>query len=163
MRKLLVLAVLLTLSACVSRTEPPEEAFAGTIEYERGSVPPPYHYAWRLDVDTTTATLAWTPGYDDVDPWTATVDITEQDRERLYERLDTAGVLGFEDNPDEGLAGGSTGRVTTQDTDTGTLGSSRAGQDLLDEVREAAEDLVPDQIWRDMNDKQDEWSARQPK
>lgn len=157
MRTLVLLATLLTLSACVSRTEAPTNAFAGSIEYTKGSVPPPYHYSWRIDVDTTTATIAWTPGYDDQDPWTATVDITEQDRERLYERLDTAGLF-RENNSDENGVGGPTGQVTTDDT-TYRVES----RDLLEEVTAAAEDLVPDEVWLDMNDKQDRWSARQPK
>jgi hypothetical protein len=35
--------------------------FAGEVTYANGSVPPPYHYEWRVEFDTSTASLTWSP------------------------------------------------------------------------------------------------------
>jgi hypothetical protein len=160
LRAAAMVLALLTLSACgAERAAPPaDDACTGTIEYRKGSVPPPHHYSWRLEVGESTATVAWTPGYGDLDPWTATVDVSRQDRVRLHERLDGAGLFAFT-GTDTGSVGGATGRVRTGGGfDSGTLGTSRPGSDLLADVVAAAEELVPAAVWRDFEDRQ----ARQP-
>lgn len=141
--------------------------FAGTVEYGNGSVAPPHHFEWRLSFDESTATVEWTPGYDDAEPWRETVDITDDQRLRLYDGLRDSGALEFDEPVDEGMAGGSTGRVSvTLDGDThdsGELGGSRAGQRVLDDVVAAVEDLVPADVWSGFEDRQSDWAERQPK
>jgi hypothetical protein len=35
--------------------------FTGEVTYANGSVPPPYHYEWRVEFDTSTASITWSP------------------------------------------------------------------------------------------------------
>jgi hypothetical protein len=140
--------------------------FAGTVEYGNGSVPPPYHFEWVVRFDAKTVTVDWTPGYEDVEPWTEAYEIDQAKRAALYADLRDIGVFTFEDSPDEGLAGGSIGGVELvangERHDTGSLGTSRAGQDVLDEVVTAVKKVVPADMWTRMEDKQTEWSRQQP-
>jgi hypothetical protein len=171
--RVVVVAVVLLLAGCGQERPGVPKAgadvmpadFAGTVSYGNGSVPPPYHFEWRLTFDTTSATVEWTPGYSDVEPWRESVEITEDDRRALYDELRDAGVLTYEEETDEGLAGGSTGSidlVVDGERRTSPLGTSRAGQDVLEDVVAAVEDLVPAEAWTRLRDRQDEWSARQP-
>jgi hypothetical protein len=163
-----LLALLLLVAGCAHRSSAMPADFAGTVEYANGSVPPPYHFQWRLSFDASTATVEWTPGYEeDGERWRETVDITADQRQRLYDRLRDSGVLDFDERTDEGIAGGSTGSVTlTLDGathDTGALGTSGVGQDLLQDVVDAVRDLVPADVWAGLEDRQSEWGERQPK
>ncbi len=157
--RLVVIALLLVVAGCGQGTAAtPEKTdgmpadFAGAISYANGSVAPPYHYEWRLEFDDRSATLTWTPGYEGTEPWTETVD--DVNRERLYDRLESKNVFEFTDT-DDGLVGGPTGRADFGDLhDTGTLGTSEAGQDMLDEVVAAAKELLPADVWTRMEQRQ---------
>ena len=140
--------------------------FVGEISYGNGSVAPPYHYEWRVEFDTSTARLVWTPGYETTEEWTETVDLGTAERQRLYDRIEKTGLFEFE-NSDDGMVGGATGRATFGRPpnvfhDTGTLGTSEAGQDMLDELVAATRATFPDHVWSEMERKQGEWEARQP-
>lgn len=162
--RLVVVALLLAVAGCgqgaatpgkpvpteTDKTMPAD--FAGEISYANGSVAPPYHYEWRVEFDARGATLTWTPGYEGTESWTETVG--DIDRERLYDRLDRAGLFEFTDS-DDGLVGGPTGRADFGALhDTGTLGTSEAGQDMLDEAAAAARDLFPAEVWTRMEQRQ---------
>lgn len=176
--RVVLLAFLLLVAGCATETPGvPAEVpvaddampadFTGTVDYGNGSVPPPYHYEWRVRFDEATATVEWTPGYEEPEPWRHSVDIDDAKRERLYEMLREADAFTFDDNTDEGIVGGSTGSAELvadgKTYDTGSLGTSRAGQRVLDDVVAAVEELVPADVWAEMKDKQDEWAAQQPK
>lgn len=142
--------------------------FGGTVDYANGSVPPPYHYEWRVTVTATTAEVEWRPGYDDeVAPWRNSVDITGEQREHLYDRLREIGVFELAPDTSEGLAGGSTGSFELvadgKTHDSGTLGMSRAGQDVLEEIVDAIEELVPADVWDGFRDQQEQWATDHPR
>jgi hypothetical protein len=145
--------------------------FTATIEYDNGSVPPPYHYEWRLRVTESAAELTWRPGYEfekDLPRWVETVPVDQAGRERLYDRLRSAGALDSAPPDDEPAGGGgSSGSVEVaaggQTYDTGQLSSSRAGQDILDEVDDAAREMVATEVWDRMRDKHDAWGAAHPR
>jgi hypothetical protein len=141
--------------------------FAGTVEYGNGSVAPPYHYRWQVRFDDTTAEVAWTPGYDETQPWREHVNITADQREHLYSALRNAGVFEAGTDIDDGMVGGPTGSVELtaagRTYTPGTLGASKDGQRLLDEVVAAVEELVPADVWDGLQDRQDDWSRQQPK
>ncbi|HWM06095.1 MAG TPA: hypothetical protein VNP92_27440 [Actinophytocola sp.] len=141
--------------------------FAATIHFGNGSVPPPYHFEWELRVTESTADLSWRPGYDEaVPPWTRSVPIDRAQRERLYDRLTEAGVFEPAPDSDPGLSGGDSGSVELvadgRTHDTGDLGGSPQGQDIIDAVHQAASEVVPAEVWTEMQDKQDAWGAAQP-
>lgn len=161
-----VAALSVLVSACavpgtpVSGANGMPDDFSGTIVYRNGSVPPPYHYEWRLRFTETSAELTWRAGYDEDAPlWKASEPIDRADRERLYQRLREAG--GFDEVPgtDSGMAGGPTGSVELlaggREYAPGVLGENEESQDLLEEVEDAATDLLPPEVWTEMRDRQD--------
>jgi hypothetical protein len=136
--------------------------FVATIVYRNGSVPPPHHYEWRLRVDESEAELSWRPGYDEAEaPWVETVPVTGEQRAEFYGQLRDAGVFEPVSSEGEGMDGGPTGSVElTADGSTyrlDGLGENEDSQDVLEEVRAAAEDLVPAEVWTRMSDKQEAW------
>lgn len=168
----LPLVLLLVVAGCAHRGAPPPDVrvmpddFAGTVVYENDSVP--HHYRWTVTFNHTTATLSWRPGHDDaLSPWQKTVDITADQRSRLYERLVDLDVFDLPDVIDKGMVGGQDGRYEfTARGETyavGTFSGNEENVELVRTVAGAAEDLVPADVWHDMQYAQDEWEARQPK
>jgi len=142
--------------------------FAGVVEYANGSVPPPYHFRWRLTFDESTAVVEWRPGYDEsIQPWRETVDITAEQRRTLYGQLRDLGVFGADEAEDDGMVGGPGGNVEVtaggKTYDPGSLGGSESSARLLKGVADAVRELVPADVWDGLKAKQDDWSARQPK
>jgi hypothetical protein len=168
------LVLLLVVAGCAHRGTPvagdqvmPDD-FAGTVAYENGSVPPPYHYRWTVTFDDSSATIEWRPGYDDDgEAWRETADITGDQRTRLYERLADLGVFDMPDATDDGMVGGPGGHLELtargRTYDPGSLGGSEDSAQLLRSVADAVRELVPDDVWDGMKAKQDDWSDRQPK
>jgi hypothetical protein len=176
MRAAFVVVLLVLVAGCAQRHAGAAEAdgqvmpadFAGTVEYANGSVPPPYHFRWRLTFDASTAVVEWRPGYDEsARPWRESVDITAEQRTTLYGRLRDLGVFGTVEATDDGMVGGPGGDIeVTADGrtyDPGPLGGSESGARLLTDVAEAVRELVPADVWDGLKVKQDDWSARQPK
>jgi hypothetical protein len=170
--RLVLIALLLVVAGCAATPMPANDTpgdtmpsdFAGEISYANGSVAPPYHYEWRVEFDTRTAHLTWSPGYDGTEKWTEAVGLDSGTRESLYDRLHEAGLFEFTNEPDEGLVGGATGRAAFGSFyDSGTLGTSEAGQDMLDEVVAATRAVFPDEVWTAMEQRQRDWEAQQPK
>ena len=174
MRAVTLVLLLVVVAGCAHRGNPtpadqamPDD-FAGTVAYENGSVPPPYHYRWTVTFDDDSATVEWRPGYDDdTAPWGETVDITDDQRADLYARLADLGVFDMADATDDGMVGGPGGRVEVtargRTYDPGSLGGSEESAGLLTDVADAVEQLVPAGVWDDLKAKQDDWSDRQPK
>lgn len=139
--------------------------FAGEVTYANGSVPPPYHYEWRVEFDDSSARLTWSPGYegDQKEEWTEEVDLGEDDREAYYDRVKETGLFEF-DNSDDGFVGGPTGRARFGDLhDSGTLGTSEEGKDMLEAVVAATEELFPAEVWSGMEGKQKAWEDSHPR
>lgn len=132
--------------------------FGGSVTYANGTVAPPHHYEWRIDLDGATATVTWRPGYDGDTAWTETVEVTGAQRERFH--AEVRDVLDFRDD-DQAIAGGPLGSfelvVGGTTHRSGRLGTSDRGQDVLDEVRTAAQALVPDHVWTGFEDEQRRW------
>jgi hypothetical protein len=167
MLRVLMVVVALLLAGCGTEAGPSRPAdampadFAGEISYSNGSLPPPYHYEWRVEFDTVSARLTWTPGYDGAEEWSETVDLGPAERRQLYDRIEETGLFEFE-NSDDGMVGGPTGRATFRHHDTGTLGTSEAGQDMLDELVDATRATFPDAVWTEMESKQRAWEEQHP-
>jgi hypothetical protein len=118
-----------------------------------------------LRVGGTTAELSWRPGYErDREPWVETVPVTGEQRTEFHRALRSAGALDPVPPVDSGMAGGATGSVELtaggRTRDLGELGLTRDSHDILDRVHDAAKDLIPDQVWTDMTDRQQTWGGR---
>jgi hypothetical protein len=171
-----LISLLFVVSACAS-TDPGEPTvdgqvmpadFAGTVNYANGTVAPPYHYEWSVRFDESKAVVEWRPGYSsDVEPWRETVDITEDQRSTLYGRLREIGVFDMGAAADDGMVGGPGGSIEVtaggRAYDPGSLGSSEDSARVLTAAADAVRALVPADVWAALRDKQDAWSARQPK
>lgn len=142
--------------------------FAGTVEYRNGSVPPPYHYEWRVRFDESTVAVEWRPGYDSAtEPWRETADITDDQRKHLYASLRDLGVFGMTEPPEEGMVGGPSGSVEVtvggHAYDSVTLGQNEDSVGLLKDIADAVIELFPAGVWDGLKAKQDDWSDQQPK
>lgn len=141
--------------------------FAGTVEYDNGSLPPPYHYEWRVTFDDATAEVEWRPGYDSsAEPWREAVGITDDQRTGLYARLRELGLFDLAEVTDDGMVGGPGGSVEItaagRTHDPGSLGGSEEGARLLEDVADAVRALFPAEVWDGLKTKQEDWSDRQP-
>lgn len=172
-RRLLPLfVVVLALAGCVTArggtpaaADPPGD-FAATIVYRNGSVPLPHRYEWRLLLGAREAELRWRPGYDSAEePFVETVAVTAGQRATLYARLRDSGVLDDPPTGDDGLVGGATGEVEVvadgRTHTVGPLGLNQEGADVLADVRAAAADLLPPEVWAAMADRQRAWGEEQ--
>jgi len=71
--------------------------FAITVDHADGSVPPPHHAVWRLEVDDTgQGVLVYTPDYPgpDVPTWRAEFDVAATAADDLYAALRRHDLLG---------------------------------------------------------------------
>jgi hypothetical protein len=142
--------------------------FAGVVEYANGSVPPPYHYEWRVTFDSSTAAVAWRPGYgESTQPWRKTVHISDAQRTRLYGQLRDLGVFGGAEADDDGMVGGPGGTIEVtaggRTYHHGSLGGSERSGQLLEDAADAVRELIPADIWAGLEAEQDDWGERQPK
>lgn len=177
MRRMAALVLLLALAACSAESGNPTPAplgempddFAGTITYRLGSVAPPYHYSWEVTFDEDSAEVVWQPGYDEAVPaFRESAPLDREQRELAYERLREAGQ--FEPLPDtddeDRLDGGATADVEVvaggRTYAPGTVGEIRETADLVDAVQEAAEGLLPAEVWESLKAQQEAWSDQQP-
>lgn len=156
----LLLAAGLALSACSSSapspgpwtgaaddetTEPPtaDAALTGALEYQTGSVPPPYHYELTLELTAEEYTLSWA-GYDDEVGRTAG---TPLDPDAALEILDASGLLEGDDE-NTGCDGGSQAQVDVEvdgeriRAEGGTCG----GDGSADDVEEAIVAIVGEDV-----------------
>lgn len=173
MRAMFLLLVLVV-AGCAHRSTPTADDktmpadFAGTMEYQNGSVAPPYHYRWQMTFDDETAVVEWWPGYDEAaQSWQETAYPGGDQRSRLYGRLRDLGVFDDRKATGDGMVGGPVGRVEVTENgrtyDPGSLGGSKESAGLLREVAAAVEEFVPAAVWDALRARQDYWSANQPK
>lgn len=160
----LVVAALLTLSACTSSApspdtwtwgstdgpaDPGEETvtsttggqvdLTGTLRYQLGSVPPPYHYELTLELTDDEYTFSWSGYGDEVGRSTG----TPLDPDGALEILDGSGLLEGDDDTD-GCGGGPQAQidVVVDGRDVQTRGGTCGGEGAADDVEEAIVAIV---------------------
>lgn len=138
------------LSGCSgsSDPEPGSSAMTGTLRYETGSVPPPYHYELTLELADDEFTLVWS-GYDDEVGRTTGTPV---DLDSAREILDGSGLLEGDDDTGD-CTGGAQAEVdlVVDDDDVRTSGGTCGGEggagDVADAIRAVAgDDVVDDAI-----------------
>ena len=160
----LVVAALLTLSACTSSApspdtwtwgsadgpaDPGEETvtsttggqvdLTGTLRYQLGSVPPPHHYELTLDLTADEYTLSWSGYGDEVGRSTG----TPLDLAGALQVLDASGLLEGDDDT-AGCGGGPQAQVDVlvDGKAVQTRGGTCGGEGAADDVEEAIVAIV---------------------
>ena len=156
----LVLAAGLALSACSSSAPTPEPwtgtaddetkepptadaAFTGTLEFQTGSVPPPYHYELTLELTADEYTFSWS-GYDDE---VGRATGAPLDPDAALEILDASGLLEGDDD-DTDCVGGPQAQldVEVDGEDIRTEGATCGDDGSAREVKEAIVAIVGEDV-----------------
>lgn len=131
-----------------SAPDPGSSGMTGTLRYEKGSVPPPYHYELTLELTADEFTLVWSGYGDEVGRTTG----TPVDLGAAREILDGSGLLEGDDDTD-GCTGGAQAEVDLVvdgdevRTTGGTCGGEGGAGDVADAIRAVAgDDVVDDAI-----------------
>lgn len=138
--------------------------FAITVDHADGSVPPPHHAVWRLEVDGTgQGVLVYTPDYPgpDVPTWRAEFDVAVTAADDLYAALRRHDLLGeLEPASDEPVGGPVETATVTADGKTHEIPAfTEAGAPLAPLEREIHA-LVPRRVWRDFEERRDAYAER---
>lgn len=104
--------LLLWASACNAAPAGAPADFAITYDWREGSLPPPYHYSYRITLNADgAATYALTPDYAgaDVPTWVESFTVSAAARDALYADLRAAGLWreGWREEPEPPVGGSS--------------------------------------------------------
>ena len=138
------------------------DGFAATVKWNTGSLPPPYNYSWRLDLEGNEAELSWFVSYSDEVEWSEKFQVTDSEIAAYVSELNEAGVNGPIDSLN-GTVGGPVGSIDLSDSSGRTvqanLGLNYESQSVLNAVEEATIALVPTDIYANLKGKYDAWAA----
>lgn len=138
--------------------------FAISVDHADGSVPPPHHAVWRLEVDDTgQGVLAYTPGYPgpDVPTWRAEFDVAATAVDDLYAALRRHDLLGeLEPTSDEPVGGPVETATVTADGKTNEIPAFTDGGAPLAPLAREIHALVPVRVWRDFEERRDAYAER---
>jgi hypothetical protein len=138
--------------------------FAITVDHADGSVPPPHHAVWRLEVDDAgQGVLAYTPDYPgpDVPTWRAEFDVAATTVDDLYAALRRRDLLDdLEPASDEPVGGPVETATVTADGKTHEIPAfTDAGAPLATLEREIHA-LAPGRVWRDFEERREAYAER---
>jgi len=138
--------------------------FTARYDWSEGSLPPPYHYAYTIEVASDgTATLTFIPDYpgDDVPVWTETVSLTPTEMDALYADLAAYGLFttDWKKQDDPPVGGSSETLSATANGVTVSVPAYVVPEQAADEAALAAtlHDVIPDDIWATLNARRDDY------
>ncbi len=138
--------------------------FAISVDHADGSVPPPHHAVWRLEVDDTgQGVLAYTPDYPgpDVPTWRAEFDVAATAVDDLYAALRRHDLLGeLEPTSDEPVGGPVETATVTADGKTNEIPAFTDGGAPLAPLAREIHALVPVRVWRNFDERRDAYAER---
>jgi hypothetical protein len=138
--------------------------FAISVDHADGSVPPPHHAVWRLEVDDTgQGVLAYTPDYPgpDVPTWRAEFDVAATAVDDLYAALRRQDLLGeLEPTSDEPVGGPVETATVTADGKTNQIPAFTDGGAPLAPLAREIHALVPVRVWRNFEERRDAYAER---
>jgi hypothetical protein len=138
--------------------------FAISVDHADGSVPPPHHAVWRLEVDDTgQGVLAYTPDYpgSDVPTWRAEFDVAATAVDDLYAALRRHDLLGeLEPTSDEPVGGPVETATVTADGKTNEIPAFTDGGAPLAPLAREIHALVPVRVWRNFDERRDAYAER---
>ncbi len=139
-----------------SSDDPPEsrpDDFAFTVVHSDGSVAPPYHAEWSVEVDAEGNGLAtYTPDYsgEDVPTYKAKFEVSDEDMDRIYAEMRDAGLLEEIEPADDPPIGGSTetARIYADGETFDVPAFDSSGGETLGSVADSVRGLVPGEDWK---------------
>ncbi len=136
-------------------TDAPPVDFSVTYEWWEGSLPPPYHYSYRITMDRTGGVIRFVAGYAFQNPptWTATFPVPEATRAELHARLSAAGPLPPAAEAAQSVGGSIASLEWSSGGRTVTLSSQGKGdkRPTFDDLAESVRRLVPAELWGDLH------------
>ena len=138
--------------------------FAFKFQHVDGSVPPPYHAEWSVEVDADgSGTATYVPDYpgEEVPVYTVDLDLDDAQLDAIYEDLGDAGLLEEMDEASDPPVGGDVETaVIMADGETVTVpGFDESGSSPAAEVSEAVQALVPEDEWQSFEDQREEYAV----
>ncbi len=164
-----VFTACLSLTACARMPTARPEDFSLTLEWDTGSLPPPYHYTYIISIGPDLISkFSFQPGYapENSDKrWVTTFELQSKDLDSLFKTLAEKEILRSKWSTDQPLLGGQgTSLVITADGEKYTIPSvsilTRAESEKIEEVIKIIRDYVPKTIWNEMNARRAEFEAR---
>lgn len=131
------------------------------VEYSwyEGSVAPPYHYEFDIDLARDgTGTIRYRPDYGSDPEWAETFAVTEEDLEYVYSVMFDAGVFSrsWLEDPEPPVGGSVAGMTVTAAGETHEIPldlAAASDREAMVVVYGAIEELVPLDVWRDMEER----------
>jgi hypothetical protein len=137
--------------------------FAIAYHWSRGSVPPPYHYEYSIEVAPSgRGKMVMQPGYDEHERWPVEFDVSPEELDRIY-RLMVRNDLFTANWTRKSGPQRSGGTSQTLDVEAGGRGfavpSDLAAdlRDRADAICEAVRKLVPKEVWDSLVSRHDKY------
>lgn len=131
------------------------------INWETGSVAPPYNYEWTVEVTGTSGTLTWKSRYTSSDQtWTATFAVPAGGLDAAARAIVDADRANGPDSGAHAVGGSSASfEVETADgqTDNAGAGGTADSDTLVQTLKDTAKMLVPPEVWQNTEAKYLAW------
>lgn len=138
--------------------------FAITVEHVDGSVPPPAHTEWTLEVDAAgRGTIAYLPDYEGegVPTFRERFAVDAASLDALYAHLAELDLLRSREEGENPPVGGATESATvTADGERYEIPTYADGVAPLEPVGEEIRDLAPASVWEALESRRDAYDAR---
>jgi hypothetical protein len=140
--------------------------FTITFHWRGPSVPPPYHYEYRITVTQTGAgEIVMTPGYSakDAPQWTETFAVDAKALGGLRETLRTGTSAPEKDGPRPVGGATASAEITEDGATTSKIDAAPTNDPRMNSIEKAFETIVPPEIWSGLKAKQEEYVASHPR
>ncbi len=168
MRRLAIsLALVALLAGCGGGSDEPSgsrpDDFAFTFVHADGSVPPPFHAEWTVEVGADGRGRAtFTPDYagDGVPTYKASFDVSDEDMDAIHADMRDAGLLEEIAATDDAPIGGpvESARIYADGETFDVPPFDEDGGAPLAEVSDAVRGLVPESDWRSFESRRDAYA-----
>lgn len=165
-----LIAALAGLSACGGDSDEPSGArpadFAFTVVHADGTVAPPFHAEWAVEVRADGSGRAtFTPDYagEGVPTYRTRFEVSDADMDAIYTRMRDAGLLEEIKPADDPPVGGSvdSARIYADGETFDVPPFAESGDAPLAPVIDAVKDLVPEPDWRSFERRRDAYARRE--
>ena len=157
---------IISITACTFTPAQRPDDFSLSFSWNTGSLPPQYHYTYTITIDSGgKGEFTYQPGYeqDEVDLWQITFTLTAQEMDNLYQYIAENELMRSSWKEGKKLLGGSgtSMRITADGKEYHVPSISEVTDDDRTTINAAMDyinNLVPKNIWDEMNARQQEYS-----